>query len=150
MTQEFKPGTMVHIEFDAIVEEPSQYDYISPNTGGYTSGGLYAKSDYGYGFLKVRDVNNALYHYVWAGPSYNDDLVTIVHQTDWEKFGGAEVGDIWEANGNEYFTYKSYGDTVTLYPVDGRTGVLGYYTADQHSEFAALNPRLVRRRGEEI
>jgi hypothetical protein len=151
MTTEFKPGMKVHVEFDAVVEEPNEYDYISAkDSNPYSSGGLYANSDYGYGFLKVRDVNNALYHYVWAGPSYNDDLVTVVHETDWEKHGGAQVGDIWEANGREYFTYKSFGAAVTLFPVDGQSGMLGYYSADQHDEFAALNPRLVRRRGEEI
>lgn len=150
MTTEFKPGTKVHVEFDAIVEEPGEYDYIATkNNNPYSSGGLYANSDYGYGFLKVRDTENHLYHYVWAGPDYSAELVAVVHQTDWEKYGGAQVGDIWEANGVEYFTYHSFG-TVTLYPVDGTAFGGGYYTAEQHSDFAELNPRLVRRRGEQV
>lgn len=152
MTKEFKPGTKVHVEFDAIVEEPNEYDYINGKSAStYSSGGLYANSDYGYGFVKVRDAENHLYHYVWAGPTYDDALINVIHQTDWEKYGGAQVGDIWEANGHEYFTYSSiWGLGVTLYPVDGTLSTVSYYTVAQHDEFAALNPRLVRRRGEEI
>lgn len=153
MTQEFEPGTKVHVEFDAIVEEPNEYDYIKADSNPYhSSSGLYANSDHSYGFLKVRDTENLLYHYVWVRPDYacNGALVTIGHKTDWEKYGGAQVGDIWEVNGHEYFTYASlWGLGVMLFPVDGVTAAT-YYTSDQHSEFAALNPRLVRRRGEEI
>jgi hypothetical protein len=147
---DFKPGTKVHVEFDAIVETPREYDYIKAS-----SGGLHANSDYGYGFLKLRDVANSLYHYVWAGPMYDDDernIVTAIVSPDWEKHGGPKVGDIWEANGREYFAYKSFGD-ITLYPVDDRylsSAGHTYYISEHHDEFAALNPRLVRRRGEVI
>lgn len=147
MTTEFKPGTRVHVEFDAIVEEPGEYDYIKP---GY---GAYSESRYGdgYGFIKVRDTESEIYHYVWVGSRVGAPLI-IVHQSDWEKHGGAQVGDIWEANGHEYFVYLSF-DTPTAYPVDGT-----YFTTDRtvasysgdFAEFKALNPRLVRRRGVEI
>jgi hypothetical protein len=144
MTTNFAPGTKVHVEFDAIVEEPTSWDFIKK--GG---GGLHATD--GYGFVKVRDTTNSLYHYVWPGSYFGDDddgnaLVTIVKGIDWENYDGAQVGDIWEANNREFFAYKSFGD-ITLFPVDG--GV-GYFSSERLDEFAALNPRLVRRRGEDI
>jgi hypothetical protein len=146
-TQEFTPGTKVHVEFDAIVEEPRPFDYIKPGNGVYERSKF---GEYGYGFLKVRDTETNLYHYVWSSPFNDVDLVTVVHQTDWEKYNGAQVGDIWEANGHEYFAYNSFG-SLTLYPVEGATiaGTTSFY-ASEVDEFAALNPRLVRRRGEEI
>lgn len=143
---EFTPGTKVHVEFDAIVEKPNDYDYIKG-----TSSGLHANSDYESGFLKVRDTENCLYHYVWATPNYvdgSDHLISVIVPPDWEKHGGAQVGDIWEANGREYFAYaSSWGFRLTLFPVDG-TGIS--YFHDTLDEFAELNPRLVRRRGEAV
>jgi hypothetical protein len=149
MTTEFKPGTRVHVEFDAIVEEPNGYDYIKPGNGAYSE----SRYGGGYGFLKVRDTDSALYHYVWVGCGDSAPLITVVHQSDWEKHGGAQVGDIWEANGHEYFVYSSF-DTPTAYPVEGtyfaHEGNLQSYSGDSFAEFKALSPRLVRRRGVEI
>jgi hypothetical protein len=107
MTQQFKPGTKVHVEFDAIVDEPREFDFIKRG-----SGGLHEVSEYGggYGFLKVRDTKNGLYHYVWASSWDNDDLITTLTTPDWEKYHGAEVGDIWESNDREYFAYNSFGE----------------------------------------
>lgn len=142
---EFKAGTKVHVEFDAIVEKPNDYDYIKAG-----SGGDYFSSDYGYGFLKVRDTKGFLYHYVWADPyGENNQVVTVVELTDWEKHGGPQVGDIWEANEREYFAYLSFGHILTLFPVEG--SYAGHsYSSYQLDSFAAFNPRLVRRRGESV
>ena len=144
---EFKPGTKVRVEFEAVVEEPRVYDYIKAD-----SGGLHCNSDWGGGFLKVRDTKGGVYHYVWTGPEYygGQEVVTAIVPTDWEKYDGVQVGDIWEANGREYFAYKTaWGLVPTLYPVDG-SGAAYYDTNDKHGAFGKLNPRLLRRRGESI
>lgn len=143
MTSAFTPGTPVHVEFDAIIEEPHSYDHIKPD-----SGGLHNSGSYGYGFIKVRDTKNSVYHYVWVSPYLDDhDLVTVIKTPDWETHGGAQVGDVWEVDDHEFFVYQSYG-SLTLYPVDGSG--LAYFPEHRFDEFGAKNPRLVRRRGEDI
>jgi hypothetical protein len=76
-------------------------------------------------------------------PGYKRVVVDVVEKTDWEKYGGARVGDIWEAEGREYIvrenTIGPYIATIDLpwsAPFD-----------DGFSEFEKLNPKLVRRRG---
>lgn len=145
---EYPVGTKIRVEFDAVVEAPASYDYIKAGNSG-----LHDSSDYGTGFLKVRDTKNWLYHYVWAGPdaTYDHPVIAVIVQPDWEKHDGVRVGDVWEANGEEYFAYMSYGD-ITLFPVNGVSlgSSRSYYGPMQHDTFGALNPRLVRRRGESL
>lgn len=137
MTDFIKPGTKVHVEFDGVVEEPESYDALDPDRHTLS---LYTKVS-PYGFLKVRDKKRHLYHYVWIDAG--SPLVTVTEPTDWEKYGRPQIGDIWEAEGKEYAALSAFrpdDGNVILHGVDN---VIIY----EVSEFKALNPRLVRRRG---
>lgn len=75
------------------------------------------------------------------------DYVTITrvkHPSDWERYGGARVGDIWEANGNEYFVRENF--------ISDRSPVIEAFDVRKVidpvvKDFGNLNPKLVRRRG---
>ena len=124
---EIKPGTRVHVEFDGQVESSV------------------------YGGVAVKTKTGQFGGYTALVPI---EAVTVIEPTDWEKYGGARVGDIWEAAGKEFFV-QDYGGCVpiavsdTFYGAGGRS-----YSLDRNSatldEFKELNPRLVRRRGVQI
>ena len=75
------------------------------------------------------------------------DYVTIARvrrPSDWERYGGAQVGDIWEVNGDEYFARENFVSdrSPVIEPFDVRKVI-----APVAEDFGHLNPKLVRRRG---
>ena len=75
-------------------------------------------------------------------------ITRLLKPTDWEEFGGARVGDIWET-GDQEFVALDGSDGLSLVPVSQFEPfvVYGKYGDNPVSAFPALNPKLVRRRG---
>ena len=76
----------------------------------------------------------------------NKARVTIMDPPNWPP----RVGDIWEAEGREYFTRgHSLRDDIIIEPFDmGNPGPKWQYADEFLDDFKALNPTLVRRRGQ--
>jgi len=86
-------------------------------------------------------------HYVcvdrWSGGQIDTGAkVTLTGPENWPP----QVGDIWEADGGEFVARKSLAgrDYIVCIPVDD---IHGHY-AMETAPFKALNPVLVRRRGQ--
>ena len=61
------------------------------------------------------------------------------------ELGRPEVGDIWEAQGHEYFVRASHDDRAVIAPFELRRGLF-IYSGETIADFMALNPVLRRRR----
>lgn len=120
----FKVGDKVHVEFDAVVTGDLDF----------TKGRLCA--------WPVRQISGEPYdhatHYVYLSAS-NATLI----ETD-PAYWPPQSGDIWEANGAEYFVIAGFLADLVVTAVDNFDGFSG---EDIESNFKALNPQLVRRRG---
>lgn len=126
---ELKPGQRVRIELEGVIPEMGggcDASFITrrhPEYETFNSGRLYVKS-------------------------LTNFKVTVLDSADWPP----RVGDIWEAEGREWAARDIYDDnpnqvvlTVLDYP-----GLQAPPIVHQHSldDFKALNPALVRRRGQ--
>lgn len=78
-------------------------------------------------------------HSLFIDPT-KDIKVTLLDPPGWPP----RVGDIWEADGKEWFGWKSNAGTVGLKADNGYVRGSG----NGWSDFKALNPVLVRRRGQ--
>ena len=115
-----KAGTKIHVEFDGVVVDEH----------------LYSEST-----QLVVDAQN-YHHYLFLNKLLNWQVFTVVEPTDWEKHGGPQVGDIWEADGKEFIVFG----TDLISQIDGYEGCVPFLS----DRFKALNPRLVRRRGADL
>lgn len=105
------------------------------------------------GFLKIRDTESALYHYVWFDSYAGDEAVVKVTAppappapvvpANWPP----TVGDVWRAKVEdtdvEYVATKVY-DGLSLIPLD-RTTDHQFYSTNTLSEFLALSPVKISR-----
>lgn len=143
-------GSKVHVEFDGIVEEPTRYDVLTPGHGAFLADGGGAFG----GFVKVRDASG-VYHYVWVQGFSESDTISVVELSDWEKYGAPRIGDIWEAEGHEFFARQHLydADRIVVERADAiwwgavEVPYYGYSTGAPLDDFKALNPTLRRRRG---
>lgn len=71
----------------------------------------------------------------WMYPEHS--TITLLDPADWPP----QVGDIWEANGQEWFACRRHDDGALLIKPDDGGGMWDTKT------FKSLNPVLVRRRG---
>lgn len=127
----FNVGDKVHVEFDAVVTEngTSGRDRMFTQT-----------------LKEVTDKPGYVgtVHYVYL----HEDNATVVEAepASWPP----QIGDVWEANGDEYFVYNAIFGGATVFPFAG-TSPLEFYSNDSYSDnslddFKALKPKLVRRR----
>jgi hypothetical protein len=114
---EFKKGLRVKVEIEGIVESTSSY----------------------HGCADIRD-NRGYAHFICV----TSDAVTVTptDPPDWPP----QVGDIWEAEGTEYYVRPSISER-------GEVVIIGFeghkdYIQPRFDLFKALNPVLVRRRGQ--
>jgi hypothetical protein len=117
------PGDKVHVEFDAIVTEKA-------NSG--------AGRTFTHTLREVgEDGKGGCIHYIYLH-SRNATVTEPVTPQSWPP----KIGDIWEADGHEYFVYKGLTG-ATIFPVDGVEDDLDYFTS--FDKFKKLKPKLVRR-----
>jgi hypothetical protein len=109
-------GTRVHVEFDGVVHKG--YGDVHPLHVAVSDGG-------------------SLHHL-----HLMSDNVTVIPPADWPP----QIGDIWEADGHEYYVRQHCFDTER-YAVEGFNQETGSYS-DDLDDFKALNPVLIRRRGQ--
>jgi hypothetical protein len=120
-----KTGDRVHIEFDGTLKS----DCIivnDPRPGGEGDVAVY----------QVNDDNENCIHYIYLDAG----IYRKADPKDWPP----ETGDVWEAEGHEYFARPN---TVCRgeFSLIGDHGD-GFYGKAEVEKFKALSPRLVRRR----
>lgn len=122
---EFVKGQRVHVEFDGVVCEPDGGTDPENWIGVRNNDGM------GLGYI----------HHFWR--SSEDGEITPLVPVSWPP----RVGDIWEADGNEYFVrpHSSLRRDDTVVESLSRSPQRFYYTSGL-DDFKALNPRLIRRR----
>ena len=106
-------------EFKAGQRIKVEYTGIIPESGKGTDARLLFEGVY----LQVRPLE--------------DIKVTLADPKDWPP----QMGDIWEANGREYYVQSSLSRKVVVRPDDTM------HAQPSLESFKALNPVLVRRRG---
>ena len=116
---EYKVGQRVKVEFEGTIQELESKDSC-----------LRVVTDRGYN------------HYVYVAERNGDQTdtgakVTLADPKDWPP----RVGDIWEAEGEEWFARE--GNIIEIYLVSTRPN-----RSNDVDDFKALNPVLVRRRGQ--
>jgi hypothetical protein len=115
--QEFKEGQRVKVEFEGVILDTYSYD----------------------GCVKLLDdgaKEDGWNHYVYLNsPAVK---VTLADPKDWPP----QVGDIWEAEGREYFIQESMSRGMVIRPDDTM------HTALSVEGLKRLSPVLVRRRGQ--
>lgn len=83
-------------------------------------------------------------HNSWVSPSTTK--VTLANPVDWPP----QVGDIWEAEGQEYYAEEWKRDSLTVQPFSHRDSNFAYSDREEYAkslnDFKALSPTLVRRR----
>ena len=116
---EYKKGQRVKVEFEGVVKV--------------------ADSD---GMLEI--LTDDGYFYYIAARREPGVKITPADPKGWPP----RVGDIWETGGTEYFARHS-ADKMGITMVPDGQDVIGHYALNSMSEtFKALNPVLVRRRGQ--
>jgi hypothetical protein len=115
----FKKGQRVHVEFDGVISQViGETAWVLP--GGNSPG------------LRARGIQVS--------------AITLADPADWPP----QVGDIWEADGREYYVRgRAVCTGLIIEPFNtDDPGPKWQYTDELLDEYKALNPVLVRRRGQ--
>lgn len=113
----YKKGQRVKVELEGEIRNPDSYNgcaWIVAGDGEYS-------------------------HYVYLDSSTAGVKVTLADPEDWPP----QVGDIWEADGKEWFVRKNTDSRVRVVFVSEDNDM-----RVELENFKALNPVLVRRRGQ--
>lgn len=130
-------GTRVHVEFDGTtVDEPwvglvVKYPPVMDDGSG--GGGFVAVCDYA-----------GVVHLLWRTDCGNGPEVFERAEPE---FWPPQAGDIWEANGTEYFVRvnRCVRHELVIEAVESTAGLWSFWHYDL-DKFRALNPVLIRRR----
>jgi hypothetical protein len=118
---EFKHGQRVHVEFDAVIDHVHYHGRLDEPQ-----------------LVEVKREGN---HYT---NSVRLEDVTLAEPKDWPP----EAGDIWEADGMEYFVRESRRNSGNLSVSSVSAEGNDYFSYEIGTHFKALDPKLVRRRGQ--